>query len=438
MKDMSAESEENLSPDEQKAVEGISGLISKEEAEKTAREILGIDSKYKLGDANLYSNWNSPNEYHWYMDFIREVDSKTYSTTYYTNISINAKTKELISFYRDDPIDLEEKPKVTEEKALEIAEEYIKKVSSDKFDLIELDKRYNWIEPIPEKDPKRIYRFEFNRKIDNAYVQGDEIAVMVDGVNGSIREYRINWANREFPSKDNVISVDKAYEILSEEIGMELKYVLSQRYERLPGEKNEVLLVYSLKSTKPANIDANTGTILDNMGQPYKTLKKVEYKDIDKSYAKDKIKILAQYGIALPGEEFKPHEKITQKDFLYLLTRANNPYLEIKDPNVDLYNYLINMGIVKENEKAPEKIVTKEEGKKYIIRALRYDKIADLTEIYKDVFKDTKDIDPKLQGYVAIAYGLKIVEGSNGKLNPKAELKREDGANMIYNYLFSN
>ncbi|NMB27766.1 MAG: S-layer homology domain-containing protein, partial [Tissierellia bacterium] len=54
----------------------------------------------------------------------------------------------------------------------------------------------------------------------------------------------------------------------------------------------------------------------------------------------------------------------------------------------------------------------------------------------KDLFKDTKDIDPKLKGYVSIAYGLRIVEGAGGKLNPKAELKREDGANMIYNYLF--
>lgn len=98
---------------------------------------------------------------------------------------------------------------------------------------------------------------------------------------------------------------------------------------------------------------------------------------------------------------------------------------------------LINAGIIKENEKAPERIVTKEEGIKYIIRALKYDKIADLTEIYKDLFKDTKDITPELKGYISIAYGLKIVEGYNGNLNPKAELNREDGANLIYNYLFS-
>ena len=81
--------------------------------------------------------------------------------------------------------------------------------------------------------------------------------------------------------------------------------------------------------------------------------------------------------------------------------------------------------------------MTKEEAVKYLIRALKYNKIGDLSEIYKDIFKDTKDIDPQLKGYVSIAYGLGIVQGYNGNFNPKAELKREDGANMIYNFLFS-
>ena len=428
--------EEELSPDEQKAVEGISGLISKEEAEKVTRNILGLDSEYKLRDANLFSNWRNPNEYYWDMEFTKEIKKEIGSETYFTNISINAKTKELFYFYRDDPINPDEKPKYTEEKALEIAEEYIKKASPDKYDLVELDKNPKGMEPAPKDVPQRIYNFQFNRKIDNAYVEDEDISIMIDGVNGKVRQYRINWSNKEFPSKDNVIPVEKAYDTLFGDIGMELKYIYSNRFETIKKEKKEAILVYGLKSDKPANIDANTGIILNHRGEPYKVRTAISYKDIEKSYAKDKIKILAQYDIAFPGEEFKPQEKITQRDFLYLLAKPSYSYIDVDNPD-NLYNHLINVGIIKENEKSPQKIVTKEEGIKYIIRALKYDKIADLTEIYKDVFKDTKDIDPKLKGYVSIAYGLKIVEGSNGNLNPKAELKREDAANMIYNYLFN-
>ena len=141
----------------------------------------------------------------------------------------------------------------------------------------------------------------------------------------------------------------------------------------------------------------------------------------------------------MPGEEFKAKDKMIQRDFLYLLAKVNNPYIdyEIKDSDDKLYSHLVNMGIIKEDEIAAENIITKEEAIKYIIRAAGYSKIADLNNIYKDIFKDTKDIDPKLKGYVAIAHGLKIVEGSNGYLRPKAELNREDGANMIFNYLFN-
>lgn len=420
--------EEELSPDEKKAVEDITGLISQKDAEKIGREILGLDSKYELGYISLNKNWRD-DSYYWQMDFNKGSDTKAY----YANISIDAKTKELISFYKNISMDPNKKVQYNEEQALDIAKEYIKKTNPDKFELIELNKNPVDVRPLEDQ---RNYNFEFIRKVDNAYVQQDSISILVDAIEGQIIEYRINWSKGDFPPKDNIIPINKAYNILFNDIGMELKYITPHRYSESSKDNKKVILAYGLKSEKPANIDANTGTILNNQGEPFKISTVKSYSDIDKSYAKDKINILAQYGIALPGEKFNPKEKINQRDFLYLLAKANAPYFEVDNENDALYTYVIRAGIIKADEKAPEKIVTKEEGIKYIIRALKYDEIADLNEIYKDLFKDTKDIDPKLKGYVSIAYGLRIVEGAGGKLNPKAELKREDGANMIYNYLF--
>ena len=420
--------EEELSPDEKKAIEDITGLISQKDAEKIGREILGLDSKYELGYISLNKNWRD-DSYYWQMDFNKGSDTKAY----YANISIDAKTKELISFYKNISMDANKKVQYNEEQALDIAKEYIKKTNPDKFELIELNKNPVDVRPLEDQ---RNYNFEFIRKVDNAYVQQDSISILVDAIEGQIIEYRINWSKGDFPPKDNIIPINKAYNILFNDIGMELKYITPHRYSESSKDNKKVILAYGLKSEKPANIDANTGTILNNQGEPFKISTVKSYSDIDKSYAKDKINILAQYGIALPGEKFNPKEKINQRDFLYLLAKANAPYFEVDNENDALYTYVIRAGIIKADEKAPEKIVTKEEGIKYIIRALKYDEIADLNEIYKDLFKDTKDIDPKLKGYVSIAYGLRIVEGAGGKLNPKAELKREDGANMIYNYLF--
>ncbi|NMB26506.1 MAG: hypothetical protein GX987_00450, partial [Tissierellia bacterium] len=408
--------EEELSPDEKKAVEDITGLISQKDAEKIGREILGLDSKYELGYISLNKNWRD-DSYYWQMDFNKGSDTKAY----YANISIDAKTKELISFYKNISMDPNKKVQYNEEQALDIAKEYIKKTNPDKFELIELNKNPVDVRPLEDQ---RNYNFEFIRKVDNAYVQQDSISILVDAIEGQIIEYRINWSKGDFPPKDNIIPINKAYNILFNDIGMELKYITPHRYSESSKDNKKVILAYGLKSEKPANIDANTGTILNNQGEPFKISTVKTYSDIDKSYAKDKINILAQYGIVLPGEKFNPKEKINQRDFLYLLAKAKAPYFEMDNENDALYTYVVRAGIIKEDERAPEKIVTKEEGIKYIIRALKYDEIADLNEIYKDLFKDTKDIDPKLKGYVSIAYGLRIVEGAGGKLNPKAELKR--------------
>lgn len=95
-------------------------------------------------------------------------------------------------------------------------------------------------------------------------------------------------------------------------------------------------------------------------------------------------------------------------------------------------------GYIKEEEKNPEKPITKEEAVKYIIRVMRLDKVAELEDIYKDIFLDSNDISKGLKGYINLAYGLKIIIGDgSGYIRPKYELKREDAANIIFNYIFN-
>lgn len=435
---MGAKGEENaedLSPDEQKAVESVSGLISEEEAEKLGRKYLEIDKDYKLESANLYKNWKNKGEYKWYLGFVKNVNG----VEKYSNVAINAKSKELISFYRWADVNSNKEIKYSEKQALDIAKNFIAKTNPEKVNNIEFIESISNSSRV-EGDPQKIVYLNFMRIEDGAYVLDDAIRVSVDLTEGKIIEYEIDWYNGKLPSKDKVISIDEAYDILFDKIGMEVRYTVPNRYDKIDNKKLEAILVYGLKKDRPNDIDANTGEILDYQGMPYVKREKISYKDIDKSYAKDKINILTQYGIGFPGDEFKPSEKLTQRDFLFLLAKANNSYLgsDILNNDEKLYSYLMNTGIVKDDEKAPKKIITKEEAIKYIIRALKYDKVADLNSIYKDLFKDTKDINPELKGYVSIAYGLKIVEGNNGYLRPKAELKREDGANLIYNFLFSN
>ena len=150
----------------------------------------------------------------------------------------------------------------------------------------------------------------------------------------------------------------------------------------------KTVLLYMLKPGKPLYIDAFTGNIVYRSGEEYKETTKVGYTDIKGHYAEKQISVLAEFGIYLDGSEFKPSEEMTQKDFFTYLSKTLNyygPVLTEKSTQKDIdemYAYLIREGIVKEAEKSPGSAVTREEAVKFIIRALKYDKVADIKGIY--------------------------------------------------------
>ncbi|HPZ05809.1 MAG TPA: S-layer homology domain-containing protein, partial [Clostridiales bacterium] len=192
---------------------------------------------------------------------------------------------------------------------------------------------------------------------------------------------------------------------------------------------------------KPLYIDANNGNIVYRDGSEYVEPKKVSYKDIEGHFAQKQISVLADFGIYLDGDEFRPNDAITQKDFLTLLSRTLSYYGPIitgssSQKEIDeFYAYLVREGIIRESEIAPDSTVAREEAVKYIIRALKYDKVAEIRGIFNINFMDGDSISPELYGYVAIASGLGIVNGNGANFMPKKNTTRGEAAVMIYNYL---
>lgn len=418
-----------LTPVEQKSVDKLSGLLDEKSVEKKARETLSIDSSYKLTGNHLYNNFKNPGEYIWVVDFQREISKDKYL---YISTGLDAKTGEIINFNKTVEHDSDAKSKISRDKALDIAKEYIEKMQPNKMNEVELmEEQYSEYNSLN-------YNFRFIRKEGNIYVENDGIYIGVDGITGDVNNYRLDWFKGKLPSGDKIISIDKAYEVLWDKIGLELMYIKTYDYTKSQGKDYEIKLVYMLNQDKPIIISGETGEILDYSGQPYKDIEPISYKDIDNSYAKNKIITLAEYGIGFKGDEFKPKDKIKQKDFVYLLWKSMNQYRRDDVKENDIYKEFISSGYMKDSEKNPNRIVTKEEAVKYIIRVMKIDKIAEIEGIYIDIFKDDKDISKGLKGYINIAYGLKIVSGDKeGYIKPKYELGREDAANMIYNYIFN-
>ena len=67
-----------------------------------------------------------------------------------------------------------------------------------------------------------------------------------------------------------------------------------------------------------------------------------------------------------------------------------------------------------------------------------YKRFAQIPGIFICDFEDADEIDSELLGYAAIAKGLGVVSGSNGKLLPENTLTKGEAAVIIYNCLKSN
>lgn len=426
-----------ITPEERDSIDKLKNILNAKKAEEGARLILDIKDNYKLQNQSLYENYKNIEEYVWNMYFI-EKDKDSNDSQSYVSIGIDAKTGELLSFNKSVNDNQKDKNTVNKDQALKLAKDYLVKQNPERKDKVELIEDNDYSEPNVES---KVYNFRFIRKESGMYVEDDGIFLGVDAVNGEIVSYSLDWFNGEFPSNKGMISIEKAYEILWEKIGLDLMYVGENDDSidlSLQTDKNMIIkLVYSLNSEKPNIIDALTGELLDYSGQPYRETESIKYDDIEGSYAKDKIKTLGEYGIGFRGEKFLPKEQIKQRELILLLWQTVYQYQIDKLTDEDMYNDFIKAGYIEESEKSPNSKVTKIEAAKYIIRIMNLREVAEIKGIYKDIFLDQANIKENEKGYINFAYGLKIINGNNtGNINPNYELKREDAASMIYNYLF--
>lgn len=436
-----------LSPEELKAVEEASKLISQEDAEKLARgsEFLGLTDSFKLQSYYLNSGWPDKTQYSWSLYFVKPADDKT---AYTDNVSVmlDAKTGLITGFNSGTPVNPNTKPINDLKTAKAEADAFLNKYYPQYVKQTEYDKLTSE-SYMSGSEQNTYYSFVYYRMVNGIPFPDNGITINYDNMSGKITGFNMNWFNTGF-TNNKVIGIDAASAKLFAKVGLEKQYRLDytdNNAKILPPaapENAKAVLVYVLKNDKPLVISATDGALLNSDGSEYKEPVKVSYTDIKGNAAEKQIMVLADNGIYLEGSQFKPNAAITQLDFLTLLSKTLNYYVPVHplksagQDNDDLYAFLQREGVIKAGEKAPAANVTKEEAVKYLVRALKYDKVADIKGIFDISYKDKAGIDPNLTGYVAIAAGLGIVS-RNGSFNPKAKITRGESAIMIYNYLQS-
>lgn len=413
----------SFTPAEEKELENLSGLLSKEEITANLKKLdyMKLPSDAKLNSSGLYKNQRDEKIYTLY--FKKEISKDKFAGYNYT---VNAQTGEVLSYNAYNSNDSGNKNLKSKDFAYKTMTDAAKYAAGDKFSEYE-EEEFSY----PDEKEKTSEYFSndsslrFIRKINGVPYDSDKIYINIDLSAGNISSYSIDYTTAEFPSVEKAIGIDAAYDKLFENVKYEPAYILSDK---------KAELVYKLEN-KSINIDAFTGTMLDYSLNEAKTGTPV-YTDIKGHYAEDKINKLLSFGIGFSGDEFKPDEAIRQKDFIALLTAVfcNREILSDNDYD-DIYRDAKRNGFLTDGEISPESSVTRIEAAKFLIRAMKLDRVAELDGIFKTNLKDITDG----IGYASILSGMKIINGDeNGNFNPNSNLSRADSAIIIYNYLSVN
>ena len=398
---MEADADNGFSDAEIAELEAVNGLLSKNELIKLAQDKVGIDSKLELDRFGLYKEAyysDVPVEYVARMNF-RNKDDKTGK---FANVSINAKTGEVISFYKSGAAE-DDNNRLADDKLKAIAEEAAKKFAGAKFG-----------EYKQKGDGKHGY-FTYSRYVNGARFDNDSLYVNVNITSGEVDGYNIAYTNTVFPSVAGIMDKAVAEKSLFSQVEYKTVYVKTEDRKMVP--------VYDFTDEKPLSTDAKTGELISN-GNVYEA-EVYDYNDIKNHYAKNEIKALAELGNGLEGESFRPDETITQEDFLKLLFgRYTDDVYERMD--------IEKAGVAKNASAA----VTKEDAAKILVYNLgngMYELAQE--DIFKSPFADvTENV-----GFAAILKGKKIVSGDeNGMFMPKENITRANAAIMIYRYFVSN
>lgn len=392
---------------EKEEVNNISGLISKEKAQEIIEDNIELFSKMQTEEISLNKSYMG-NNYIWQLKFDNG------------SAEVNATTGEILAFYIYKSIVGGENNSITEEAAKIKSEDLLNKIARSKFNQTKLRNDY-----IDEDNSS--YDFEYIRQVDGKNYTSNRLSVLIDKDTGTITSYNNIWYDDlDLPDISQAISKYDAFNKFNEIENFGLYYALD--------ENEAVKLVYNFSEDEGKYyIDALSGKNIDGYGNEYKSNEIPEYDDIKGHWCEKIVKELLDSGYYIQADKFNPDINISQINFFrYMLSPDLHNYSED-----EIYNMLIDRGIIKKEERNASSSVTNKDVAKFIARYLGYDKLAQNSNIFNNQFNDS--IDDKYLGYANICYALNIIKGdSQGNFNADKYVTNAMASVYIYNILSQN
>ena len=279
--------------------------ISKDDAKNIAKKALSeylgitIDETQYQTDVSFRPNYmqvTTSKDYIWQIAWNSNSQNKNVNI----NISVDANSGKItnIDSYTFNNSQSTTVATITEDKAKEIGESFLKKINSQEFPKCTLVDSSDFNNGM--RGDLSGYNFTYNRKENGIPFLGNYVSVGVDGVTGKIRSYSIMWSDKQVPEipKDGIIEQAKANQILKDNLKLQLKYILIRDQNGMSDSNQNLKLVYMINSTSGINIDAKEGKMLDAYNLD---LAQKKVKDLDVTHKKTFI------------DSYKPLQKLSKE-----------------------------------------------------------------------------------------------------------------------------
>ncbi|MBZ9688833.1 DUF4901 domain-containing protein [Clostridium estertheticum] len=408
-----------------------------------------------LGYQEYPENFGSSTNKTWSASFSKG-DAGKYNES--GNVSIDALTGEIANCYKYSNEDYNGGgkfvAKLSWEQAYAKAIEAVAKYYPDKVKQLKTEQlhySYNGYDKMGERN----YYFNFARLENGIEFNENTINVGFSAVTGEMNSLNSNWdKNIKFPDTKNAISVQNASEIMFSKYKPVLVYTQINKSDNPEKPELEMKLAYKLGDASGmydyTSIDALTGKFINYNGEIIDQNIELFKEKIKGSKAEKELSILASKGLIETGD-FKLDKKVTQIDLIKMLVNARGytPYMAEKTADLKFsniaksdvnYKYLqmaVSYGIMEnsDGEFIGDKLVTREELAKTLVKFTNYSKLAEHSDLFKINYKDIAQISKGNLGYVAIAEAFGFIKIENNEFKPKDNTTMEQLAVGVYNAL---
>jgi len=195
-----------------------------------------------------------------------------------------------------------------------------------------------------------------------------------------------------------------------------------------------------------AGLDAFTGQPLDYAGNVITEYALEKFSDMEGHPAREAVELLAATGIVAGVDgKFRPDDPVTQAELITMLVKSSGQFTETVPPAGAggrepwyraYYEAAARIGILQPGEKPdPDAAVTRETLARLTVRAMGYQRVAQLSDIYVLNFQDADEIPAYLKGHVALSVALGLIEPVEERFEPGAAVTRAEAATTLVRML---